>query len=222
MIILFFIIVTAVTIGLMYLIFQLLVNIHPSKDRIMIDLQKMQAEIIPWIDELIPWKKEELELLSLHQVRKTIKKGIVTTVKGVFTSIYDEPMIAYTYRQYRSTKKNAMLYARTAHRKFVYRMEGEETIISIDNQIIGTINANGQLIAGNGRQLLGQIQRSVDELTLPVLINGKEVAGLVRSNQANPSVNTRAFEFTTNMEKKEEALMLSLAILEMAKKEIDL
>jgi len=221
MIIIFFILITVATIGLMYLLFQLLVNVNPSKNRIMADLHNMKGEIVPWVEELIPWKKEELELLSLHQVRKTIKKGIVTTVKGVFTSIYDEPMIAYTYRQYRSTKKNAILYARTAHRQFVYRMEGEKTIISIDNQVIGTINSNGQLIAGNGRQLLAQIQRNVDELTLPVLINGKEVAGLARSNQVNPSVNTRAFEFTTEMEKKEEALMLSLAILEMAKKEID-
>ncbi len=221
MIILFFLLIILATVGLMYLLFQLLVNVHPSKNRILADLHNMKGEIAPWVDELIPWKKEELELLSLNQVRKTIKKGIVTTVKGVFTSIYDEPMIAYTYRQYRSAKKNAILYARTAHRKFVYRMEGEETIISIDNQVIGTINANGQLIAGNGRQLLAQIQRNVDELTLPVLINGKEVAGLLRTDQTNPSVNTRAFEFTTDMEKREEALMLSLAILEMAKKEID-
>ena len=215
-----FIIIASVTVGVMYLLFQLLVNLHPSKHRIMNDLRKMEVEIKPWINDLVPWKKEELELLSLHQVRKAIKKGVVITMKGIFTSIYDEPMIAYSYRQYRSAQKNAILFARTSHRQFCYRFFNGETTITIDNQLVGTIKNNGQLIAANGRQILAQIQRNEDELTLPVLVDGKDVAALVRSNQSQPSVNTRAFEYTSELGKQEEALVLSLSILEILKEEI--
>lgn len=77
-----------IAIAALYLAYFALINFQPGKAKIRSDLKKMKGEITPWIDELVPWDREELELLSSNQVNQKVKKGVIKTAKGVFTSIY--------------------------------------------------------------------------------------------------------------------------------------
>ncbi|MEM9821334.1 MAG: hypothetical protein AAF985_09690 [Bacteroidota bacterium] len=211
--------IAALAIGGIYFLYQVLMNYHPSKRKVQSDLRKTREEIQPWINELIPWKADELNLLSLNQVNRAFKKGIVTTMKGVFTSIYQEPMVTYAYRRYFSPQEDALLYARTAHREFVYRIKKGEVMISIDQQLVGVVRENGKLYRVKSSQLLAQIDRDKDELMLPITIKDREVAGLIKPQHAM-NVNARAFEFVSEMPEEEEALLLSLSILELVKNDL--
>ncbi len=209
----------AASFAAIYALYELLTNFQPGRSKIKADLQKMKAEIQPFIDDLVPWTKEEMELLSINQINKKIKKGIITTAKGIITSIYHEPLIAWSYKRYVSPDSNAVIYARSSHHEFIFRLRKDKTELKIDDQVIGTLRENGVLYSKKTNRLMARINRSNDELLLPVLVGDKEVASLINVNKTTKS-NPRAFEFLSEMNEKEEAILLSLAILEFVKNEI--
>jgi len=212
------VIIAAASYAAVYALYQLLVNFQPGRSKIKADLQKMKAEIQPFIDDLVPWTKEEMELLSLNQINKTVKKGFVSTAKGVITSIYHEPLIAWSYKRYVSPENNAVIYARSSHHEFVFRIKKDKTEFKIDDHVIGELRENGILYSSKTNRLMARINKSKDELLLPVLVGDKEVASLINPNLTTKT-NPRAFEFLSEMNNEEEAVLLSMAIFEMVKKE---
>ena len=202
-----------------YSLYQLLTNYQPGKSKLKADLQKMKKEIQPFIDDLVPWTKEEMGLLSINQINKKVNNGIVATAKGIITSIYHEPLIAWSYKRYISPENNAIIYARSSHHEFVFRIRKDKTELKIDNQEIGTLRENGVLYSSKTERLLARINRNPDELFLPVLVGEKEVASLINPEKTTRT-NPRAFEFLAEMDKEEEAVLLSLAIFEFVKNEI--
>lgn len=215
------IIFAAVAAGVIYLLYLYLVNFQPSNSKIKKDLQELRDEIAPWVEELVPWKKEELELLSLQQTNRVLKKRVVTTVKGVFTSIYHEPLVAYAFKRYVSGQANAILYARTSHHEFTYRIKNNEVQLHIDKQYVGRISQSGQLFNARTDQLMGHIQMDENSGLLPVVIGDRELASLTPSDGEAMNTGTRAFQFLNeNISEDEETLMLSLSILEMVRMEL--
>lgn len=198
-----------------YLLFKVISNFQPGNNRVLEDLKKMKAEIADWTGALVDWNQEEMELLSLRQVNQKIKKGIGKTAKGVFTSIYHEPLIAYNYRQYLGGKgKNAILYARTSKDEFAYRIKPKSVLINVNNEYLGELKENGGLYGGRRKRLMARINRD-DELQLnPIIVGEKEVASVANPSRSN-KFNPRAFEFLTPMKAEEEKVFMSLAILEM-------
>lgn len=174
----------------------------------------MKAELKPWIADLVPWSKEEMEQLSLNVVNKASSKRIVNTTKGVFTTIYHEPVIAFYYKKYFSKSENALLYARTSESEFIYRMKDGQTEIVIDNQLVGTIYQNGVLYHYKSEKPIAQLKSESSEALLTVSVHEKEVGSLINPLRAKRQ-GARAFEFLTDMKPEEEKLFLSMAILNM-------
>lgn len=202
-----------------YVLFLVLTNFQPGSNKIATDLRTMKEEVSPWIEELIPWTREEMELLSHNQVNKAIKKGITPTVKGIVTSIYNEPMMVYSYKKYVSPNANGLLLIRTSHHEFVYRIRKKRVEVSIDNQKVGLIREGKGFFHIKNNKLLARIERGDDELILPVLVGDREVGSLSLPD-SSLKVNSRAFQFLAPMSKEEEALFLSLAAFEMVKLEL--
>lgn len=202
-----------------YLLYQLLTNFQPGKSRVLKDFRKMRNEIKEWSDQLVPWSKEEMSLLSLRQVNQNIKRGMTKTAKGIFTSIYHEPVIVYNYRRYIAAKENAILYARTSQNEFAYRIKKKGIDVNIDGQYAGVLKENGGLYGGRRNRLLARINRD-DELKLhPIVVGDKEVAS-VQNPMKTDKHNPRAFQFLRPMESKEEKMFMALAILEMVQESL--
>ncbi|MEM1324113.1 MAG: hypothetical protein AAGG75_27895 [Bacteroidota bacterium] len=211
---------TALSIGGIYLLYKILVNFQPSNSKIKQDLIKLRSEIEPWVDQLVPWQNDELELLSLKQTNRVLKKGIITSVKGVFTSIYHEPMIAYAYKRYFAGGANAILYARTSHHEFSYRIRKDGVQIHIDNQFIGQLKNGGLLYSASTNRLIARINRDDVSGFLPVVVGERELGSLSKPSETM-STNTRAFQFLNEkITQEEEALLLSMSILEMVGNEL--
>ncbi|MEL6864582.1 MAG: hypothetical protein AAFP19_09190 [Bacteroidota bacterium] len=211
---------TAAAAGGLYLLYYVLVNFQPGTAKIEADLKKMKAEIEPWVAELVPWQEEELELLSLNQTNKLIKKGVVTTAKGIFTSIYHEPLIAYAYKKYVSTAGTIILYARTSHHEFIYQKKKNEVRIMIDDEPVGILKQGHSLYSAQSNRLIARLGDEADSGLLPVLVGDKEVANLNQQVGVTP-VSTRAFQLVQEkMTDKEEAVLLSLSVLNLVEREL--
>ena len=202
-----------------YLLYQLLTNFQPGKSRVLADFRKMRDEIKEWSDQLVPWSREEMSLLSLRQVNQKIKRGMTKTAQGIFTSIYHEPLVVYSYRRYIASKENAILYARTSKNEFAYRINKKGIDVNIDGQYAGVLKDNGGLYGGRRNRLLARINRD-DELKLhPIVVGDKEVASVQNPNKTDKH-NPRAFQFLQPMENKEEKMFMALAILEMVQESL--
>ncbi|HRF40188.1 MAG TPA: hypothetical protein PK198_15460, partial [Saprospiraceae bacterium] len=151
------------------------------------------------------------------------KKRAVLTAKGVFTTIYHEPVAAYSYRRYVSSKLNALLYVRTAEREFVYRFKGKEVQIILNNQPLGTIKENGVLYSARDGSMLARLNAETAGL-LPVVGKDRELGSISARNlpaAAKPGLNSRAFEFVNdNLNDQEETLFLSFALMELVKRSV--
>ncbi len=202
-----------------YTVLKTMQNFQPGRKKIQKDLQQIRAEMQPWIADLVPWSREEMEQLSFNQVKRTSRKRVVSSSKGIFTTIYHEPVIAWTYKKYLGPKENALLYARTSRNEFIYRIKNEEVEVVVDDHLVGKIDAAGRLFNYKGNKQLAQINRTSQELLLPVLLGEKEIGSLTNPDQTNKS-NPRAFQLLTNMDKEEEEVFLSLAVLEMVRRDI--
>ncbi|HFA50392.1 MAG TPA: hypothetical protein ENJ95_15370 [Bacteroidetes bacterium] len=194
-------------------------NYNPGRKKIQKDLKELKAQLLPFINDLVPWSEEEQEQLSLNMVKKKSSKNIVTTVKGLFSTVYHEPLIAWAYRKYVSSKENALLYAKTSHHEFIYRIKKNWTEVVVDSQPLGHINDEGVLFQQKGKKALAQITSSSESLGLPIVIGQKEVAQLTNPNKMDGS-RIRAFQTVSQMGAEEEKIFLALSILEMVKRQI--
>jgi hypothetical protein len=210
---------TIITLGLtaIFLMLKMMQNYKPGRSKIQKDLQEIKAELKPWIVDLIPWSREEMEQLSLNQINKSSKKRIINTSKGIFTTIYHEPVIAYCYRSYFGKGENALLYARTSDSEFIYRIKDGQTELVIDNELVGTLNSNGVLYHYKTEKPIAQLKQTNSQQLHPIDVGEREVGSLVNPARAN-KFNSRAFELLVDMKKEEEKVFLSLAILQMVRK----
>ncbi|MEN0047321.1 MAG: hypothetical protein AAF806_09710 [Bacteroidota bacterium] len=194
-------------------------NLSPNDNKIQADIKDMRTEIAPYVEDLVPLESEELELMSLNQLNQSLKKGMTTTAKGVFTSIYQEPLVAYSYKKYIGNN-NALLYARTATKEIVYRFTKKGVKVAINQKYYGTIK-QGKLYGENNKQLLAQVNTRPMDLMLPVMVGNKEVGMLNSPKQAAKSPQPRAFQFVNNsITEEEETAFLTLAVLELVEKSI--
>ena len=210
----------ALGVGAISILYQILTNFQPSDSKINADIRTMRAEIDKMNLNLVSWDKEELELFSLNQINQLVKKNITTTAKGVFTSIYQEPMLAYSFKKYVSPSLNAVLYARTAEHEYVYRIRKDSIKIMIDGQAIGVLDKEGALYSPQKKQLLAQLPKGSEDLMLPIIVNNKEVGHITNPKKTN-APNPRAFDLVaTDMTKAEEEVFLALGVLEVIQRSI--
>jgi len=212
----------AVTAGALFLLAKLFANFQPSRKRVQEDLEKMKRELEPFTVDLVPLDQEELELFSSSQINQLLKKRFVTTARGVFTSIYNEPLVAYSYKKYLSTGLNAILFARTARNEFLYRFKAKTIELRIDGKLVGVINNKGVLHGARTGKMLARLSEQQNEL-FPVVVKNREVGNLVKALPApsKKGLSLRAFEFVKeDLSEEEETLFLSMAVLEMVKRSV--
>lgn len=212
------IIVTLAGLGI-YFGLKTLENFNPGRNKIQKDLKVLKAELQPFIVDLVPWTEDEMEQLSLNTIRRKATKNVVKSLKGIFTTIYHEPLIAWAYRRYVSSKENALLYAKTSHHEFIYRIKKNMVEIVVDDQLVGQVNQEGVLFPNKGKKALAQINHGSEELGLPIIVNEKEVGRLNDLSKLD-KINSRAFQVVSKMEDEEEKVFLALSILEMVKTQV--
>lgn len=197
--------------------YRLVQNFQPGKQKVRKDLAAMQEELKPVIPELIPIKKDELELLSRNQINESRKKRVTTKGKGVFTSIYQEPMIAWSMRKYLGSERNSLVYARTANHEFFLRSKSKETTISVDNQVALRLMKDGKMLDGRGKKVVGYLyQESESDPQIAVYVGRKEVAAIQHIPETtNPQ--PRVFNYVSDVDPGEQLALLAMTIAYLTK-----
>lgn len=189
-------------------------NYNPGKKKIQKDLQLLKNELAPLVEGLVPWTDEEMKQLSLNNVKGKNSKGVTHTKKGVLTTIYHEPLLAWVYRKYVSSKENALAFARTTKHEFTYRTKKNRTDVVVNNQLIGQIDEEGILYPMKGGKPIGRINRNATGQGLPITINEREV-GRMNDPKHPVGANPRAFKVVSQMDGNAEQIFLAIAIFEL-------
>jgi hypothetical protein len=196
---------------------KIVLNFNPREATLQEDIRKMRLAVEPLVHKLVPLDKKELELFSLNQVQQVLKKGITTTGSGVFTSIYQELLLAYSYKKYVGNGR-ALLYARTAEYEFVFNISKKNTIVAINKVYYGTIIDHKLYRDAKGKQFIGMINDSHSASVLPIVIGDKQLAALTNPNLVK-SPQPRAFQFVSaTLDEEQEKAFLTLAVLEMVER----
>jgi len=195
----------------------LIKNLQPSDQSVRQDVEKFRLQLSAKNEDLVPWNKEEMELLSLKEIEQRHNRKGGKTIEGTMLSIYQEPMVQYVYKRY-ANAKNAVLFAKTSNREYIYRIHKKGIQIYLNNEPLGVLKRDGILYSKSNRQI-AQIKPDNDAFSTPILVNNSEKGSLVNPKRTDRE-NPRAFELIAPMKKQEEDYFLSLAVLELSMRNI--
>ncbi len=163
---------------------------------------------------LVPWDGEMLSLLSLNQQVGKKPGWFDNTTEGVFTSIYQEPVLAYAEKK---TNNGGLLLARTSDREFVLHRKGKETEIWVNGQPLGVYTDGVLLAPGNKGQLMARVENEPGESQYSVLLGNDTAAAINNPALPSRSPNPRALTLLRDLQPEEESTLLALTVLQMTK-----
>ena len=198
-------------------LFLLIKNFQPSDNNVKKDVDRFRAALSARTEELVPWNEEEMQLLSLQEVEQKIKKRSTKEIEGTLKSIYQEPMVRYAYKKY-VQPSNAVLVATTSDREFIYRIRKKGIQIYLNNKPLGLLRKNGILYTPDNKGV-AQIKQNKEAFSIPILVNNQEKGSLLNQGKTEKEF-PRAFELLAPMQRKEEDYFLSIAVLELAMRNI--
>lgn len=167
---------------------------------------------------LVPLTSTELENLSLRAGYRKVAGDREQTLIGVYESVYHEPLIAFAYRDY-DMGRQSLLIAQSVDETWRYEIKGRQTLVYINDQAVGRINSDGTLQGLTTNRVLAAIDIN-NQRTHTVAVGDQEVGHVVVEVDKG-AVNPRAVQLYKTLEKDEQDLFLSLAILSMVQEEVE-
>ncbi len=191
-------------------VFQGFSNLNPGKAKVQADFRKIQAELGEKRANLVPWSDEDRSLLSLKKKPYKEKTGSVKSAEGTFISIYQEPMVHFSYKRYLGKKENAILVVLTSHYEYLYRIKKNKVEVALNGKYLGGITPDFALVSDKKKQM-AKIQTFANSDYYPMTVDGRDVGGIGDVKKAK-KVNPRAFELLAELSPNEEKKMLALAL----------
>lgn len=189
-------------------------SINSGSAQTKVDLAEMKSKIVTYVSSLVPMTDTELELLSINQSGTATNRGLTSIKSGAFTSIYNEPLLAYAYKEYKYPADKSMLLISSESDDFIYLSNGPQTKVFVNDMELGLISENGDLYDPNGEQLLAHIEIDQNLSTHPVKIGDREVGEIVNP-KLNQSPNPRAYQFLEPMNDEESKIFKALTFLSL-------
>lgn len=204
----------SLVVGVFYLIVKVLsqINFNPESQAWKKTVEGLRDRLkTQAAGALVPWDREMLSLLSLNRSNAKKPGFFNSTSEGVFTTIFQEPVLAYVEQKSGST---GVAIARTSDREFIFRLKGKETEIWLNGQPFGIFVDGSLLAAGKTGWLLGRMEQKQDEAQFPVLL-GDAVAASIANPSKSDSPNPRALTLLRELSTEEEHALLALALMVM-------
>ncbi len=198
--------------GVFYLVAKLLgqINFNPESQAWKKTVEELRARLkTQAAGALVPWDKEMLPLLSLNRLNVKKPGFFNNTAEGVFTTIFQEPVLAYAERMSGSI---GVIIACTSDREYILRLKGKETEIWLNGQPFGIFVDGALLTAGKSGRLLGRLEQKPGEVQYPVLL-GDSIAATIANPDKVDTPNPRAFTLLRALSAEEENTLLALTVL---------
>lgn len=182
---------------------------------------KLRARLNPKIpnrksklpEVLTPFDSETLAHLSL---KPTILKKAGwrdTTIEGVISTIYQEPVLVFAGQK---NGKNGAFVAKTSDKEYIFTQKGKETNVWLDGKPYAVFVDGTLLSTGKQSKMLAKIEPDPELRQWPVLIGSAEGATLTNAERAVSPI-PRAVTLLRNLNPEEEQALLVLSAIQVLK-----
>lgn len=182
-----------------------------SKSQLTKELNLLKQSISDLKAKLIPFNKEEMELLSLNQSDKSKKKGFEKLSKGIFNTIYYEPLIAYAIKTF--SNGNKLILITSSEDEFAYFTKSGKTHVYMNDVEAGVLTEKGEFYSVRN-QLLAVIDGADHIPTHAVWILGKNIGFIANPKFAEKTI-PRAFSLLKDMTEDEQSIFLCLTLVNL-------
>lgn len=194
---------------ILFQIYQFFFTVGGSRSRIERDKEELKLLAESMTEELVPISNEELALLSSKLESQRVTKGMYYTEKGILSSIYEEPMVSYGYRNYGSGKSVLVATTKNGIYEFVEREKGVE--MKVNGYLHGVISSDGLLLGVDGEPL-ADIKSDPRSDYQEINIRERKVADLLNPEVLDITENTRAFLELKPIDEVEQNILLGMTI----------
>jgi len=208
--------------GVGYVITQVVnfyLSINSGKGQTRNDIAELKSKIATYLAALVPMNDKELELLSINADKNVQRSGMTILKYGAFNSIYQEPLLAYAFKEYKYPADRSILLISTDKDDFTYMTKGASTQVFLNDDEIGYIDPSGNLYDPEKKKVLAHIEMENGHSSHTVQIEGREVGEIVNARK-NESPNPRAYQFLEEMSAKESNLFKALTFLSLVEESI--
>jgi hypothetical protein len=182
-----------------------------SKSQLLRDIDTLRNEMSDLKKLLIPFNSEEMELLSLNQSNVSKKKRFSTVTKGIFNTIYYEPLIAYGVKNYSNNQKLILICSTTD--EFVYLSKGNTTHVFMNDTEAGVLTSEGKFYSIKNK-LLALIDGGDQLQSHTVWIQGKDMGYINNPRFVSKSI-PRAYNLLKTMSQEEQNIFLCLTLVNL-------
>lgn len=188
--------------------FRFLFKMTISKSQLLKDIDSLRKDISDLKKMLVPFNDDEMEILSLNQSNITKKKRFSPVTKGIFNTIYYEPLVAYGIKNY-SNKQKLILICTSAD-EFVYLTKGDKTHVFMNDAEAGVLTSEGKFYSIKNK-LLALIDGNDNLQSHTVWIQGKDVGYINNPRFVSKSI-PRAYNLLKPMNREEQNIFLCLTL----------
>jgi len=187
--------------------FKLLDYFTFGKNRVIQEKEKLADEVHALSESLIPWNRKDAELLSYGCSEKKIDKE--DSAKGIFVSIYEEPMMAFSAKHFNRAKLIKMTMASTANHKLFYHQTPKSIQCYLNDQQIGYLTADYKFY-NMKKRLAGRINSGGDDSYSKIVYKDVEL-GLINPLSFDSPFNKRVFDMIKdNLSAEEEIILICM------------
>lgn len=190
---------------------QFLFRMTVSNSTLLRDLPSLQKELQPYRQMLIPYSRQEVELLSMAQTNVKKKGGFSRMVKGIFDTIYFEHLLAYVMKTYSTGNKLILIASSTD--EYIYLRRNNTTHVYINERELGVLTADDKLYNTRG-QLLATIDGADHLPNHSVFIKGKNM-GFINNPRFKATSTARAYNLLSAMDDDETMIFLALTLMNL-------
>ena len=194
---------------ILFQIYQFIFSIGGSRSKIEKDKKELKEIALELAEDLVPISKEELALLSSKLRSSRVTKGMYYTEKGLLTSVYEEPMVSYGYRNYGRGK--SVLVANTAEGNFEFEERKNGVQLRINGFVEGVITEDGILNDAQGNKI-ADIHFKANSEYRDIKIRERKVAALLDPENEDITENTRAYLELKDLNEQEQNILLGMTI----------
>lgn len=195
---------------------QFLLRMSSTKSRFRKDLESLRSAVNEQLNAVIPWSREEMELLST-QSDYSVKKGFFSdTITGKISNIYHEPVFAYSAKKYKGDFNRTVVIVRSSSDEYAYLLMENESQITINGNLVGVLDSSGNLNQPRSRTLLAKLKSTSDK-KISVILGNRKYATITLPGSDKRFKNERAIQLFESIDESQEDIIQALAILQIIK-----
>ena len=190
--------------------------VRPGLKQMKKDVLRLRSASRSTASNLIPFKNDEIELLSSRVDTKSLGNRFRKNKSGFLNSIYNEPLVTFSIKRYLSRGDRKIIYARTTTDEFVYIQKNDTVQLYLNGNPFGKFQ-NENLYFLKDKKRIAWIEGDINQ-SRPLFTPSKKLALINPNIQLNDSA-TRVFQFVGDINPSEQKILLSMIIYKLLETE---